>query len=325
MSSADPDRGPEPVSVANAATVDVEDWHPQLYRALTGHELPPTEHLVTGTRILIDLLRQHNVAGTFFVTGLYAATFPGLVRDIAAAGHEVACHGWAHRPTQTLTPGSFREDLRRSQGALQDLLSTSIEGYRAPYFSIGPAEMWALDIIAQAGFRYDSSLSPLRFAAAGRALAPGLQYVPVGGGASLVEFPMTTVRWLGKERNIGGGRLFRLLPRSAIVDGFRRLNELGIAAQTYTHSYEVLPYALTVPRPLPRVLTRAKAHRSELAASLPWPLTGLPVWATVHLVELAYTLGRQRTAPRLAALLKDRPRWVPIRQLVADFVASRRP
>lgn len=309
--------------MANAATVDVEDWHPQLYRALTGHEVPPTEHLVTGTRLLMDLLGQHDVAGTFFVAGPYAAAFPGLVRDIAAAGHEVACHGWAHRPTQTLTPESFREDLRRAQGTLQDLLGTPVEGYRAPYFSIGPSEMWALDIVAEAGFRYDSSLSPVRFASAGQALAPGLQYVRVsGGGASLVEFPATTVRWLGKERSIGGGRLFRLLPQGIVANGFRGLNERGIPAQTYTHTYEVLPYALTIPRPLPSAPPPTRGHLAELAYTLPRPLTKLPTWVNVHLVELAYRLGHRQTAPRLAALFKQGLRWVPIRQLVAEFVAG---
>jgi polysaccharide deacetylase family protein (PEP-CTERM system associated) len=291
-------------SVASVATVDVEDWHSLVHRDLGAGEIPLTDHLVTGTRLLVELFGRCGVRGTFFFTGPSAVAFPDLVREVAAAGHEVACHGWAHRPTWTFTPETFREDLTRARAALEDVVGTAVQGYRAPFFSIGPAELWALDIVAELGFVYDSSLSPLRFAAAGLELAPGLQRLPEGSaGAGLVELPMTTARWLGKQRNIAGGRWFRSLPRRVILDGFRDLNARGLIAQTYTHSYEVLPYRLVVPRPLKGATLRAKA------------------W----LYELAYAARRHETAPRLSALLESCERWAPLADVVTSFLAHETP
>ena len=293
-------RGEFTISVTNAATVDVEDWHALYHGYLTGEELPPTEHVVVGTQILLDLFARNGVTGTFFVTGPCAVTFPPLVREIVAAGHEIACHGWAHRPISTFTPETFRADLKRALGALEDVTGAPVQGYRAPFFSIGPSETWALDIVAELGFQYDSSLSPLRFAAAGRSVVPGLHRLPADGpGTSLVELPMSTAHWLGKQRNIGGGRWFRLLPCGVILNGFQQLSRLGIVAQTYTHSYEVLPYRLR----------------------LPGPLRGLSVRAKAYLLESAYAINRQQTATRLAAVLQQCPRWAPIRAIAAEFLA----
>jgi polysaccharide deacetylase family protein (PEP-CTERM system associated) len=288
--------------VSNAVTVDVEDWHSLVYRDLVGADLPATEHTATGTRILLDLLAECGIRGTFFVTGRCAVAFRELIRDIAGAGHEVACHGWSHLPVWTLSREGFREELRRTVSAIEDATGERVLGYRAPLFSIRPAERWALEEVAAAGLLYDSSLSPLRFDAHGQPLAQGLQIINTDFAAPLVEFPMSTAAWFGKARNISGGRWFRTLPFGVISNGFRRLNEAGVAAQTYTHTYEVLPYRLVVPGPLRGVATRAKAR----------------------LIEAAYAARRNQTMPRLRALLSQPENWAPISDLVAGFLASRR-
>ncbi len=283
--------------VTNALTVDVEDWHSLVHRDLTGEDIPQTEHVVTGTQILLDLLAEHQTLGTFFVTGQCAEQFPGLVRAIAEAGHEVGCHGWAHRPTWLFTPDEFRHDLQRGLATLADVLGEPVVGYRAPFFSIGPGESWALGIVAEFGLQYDSSVSPLRVDGGGRRVAPGLQRLLVGPGG-LVELPMTTTAWLGKQRNISGGRWFRMLPQSVLLQGFERLNEQGLVGQVYIHSYEVLPYPLQFPRPL----ALARRLRSRM-------------------LEAAYACGRGRTGPRLARLLRECGRWGRLRDIVADFEA----
>jgi len=286
-------------TVTNAVTVDVEDWHSLVHRDLTGEDIPQTEHVVTGTRILMELLGEHGVRGTFFVTGQCASQFPDLVREIAQAGHEVGCHGWAHRPTWAFSPEEFREDLRRGLAVLQDVLGEPVVGFRAPFFSVGPDELWAIEIVAEEGLLYDSSVSPLRFARAGRSFAPGLQRLTVGA-ATLPELPMTTALWLGNERNLSGGRWFRMLPRSALLNGFGDLNRRGIVAQVYIHSYEVLPYRLTFPRPLAGLAKRARARA----------------------LETAYALRRGQTVPRLTALLRGCGPWGRLRDIVADFVKT---
>ncbi|MDB4917279.1 MAG: polysaccharide deactylase family protein locus subfamily, partial [Gemmatimonadetes bacterium] len=112
--------------------------------------------------MLLDLLRERNALGTFFVLGWVARHHPDIVREIAGAGHEIASHGWGHERVTTLTPDEFRESVRSSKRDLEDIIGRRVVGYRAPSFSIVRGGEWALDILLEEGYRYDSSLYPLR-------------------------------------------------------------------------------------------------------------------------------------------------------------------
>ncbi len=147
--------------------------------------------------ILLDLLDRHNTKGTFFVVGWVAERCPQLVRRIAAAGHEVGCHSHWHRQVFTLTPDEFREDLKQSKGALEQVLGQRIQGYRAPGFSIIPGCEWAFDILLEEGITYDSSLFPIVRPEYGYPNSPGDPYVIRRPAGSLLELPLTTTRIAG--------------------------------------------------------------------------------------------------------------------------------
>ncbi|MEQ1834319.1 MAG: polysaccharide deacetylase family protein, partial [Candidatus Eisenbacteria bacterium] len=144
----------------NALTVDFEDWY-------HGIELPPSrwegleDRIVRSGQCVLDLFRRAGVRATFFVLGSVAERHPELVRAIAADGHEIATHGWSHTLIYQQTPEVFRDELRRSIELLRDLTGAPVDGHRAPFFSITPRSLWALDILKEFGIRYDSSLFPV--------------------------------------------------------------------------------------------------------------------------------------------------------------------
>jgi polysaccharide deacetylase family protein (PEP-CTERM system associated) len=193
-------------------TIDVEDW-PQ---SSWDRELPITERAADNTRRLLALLDRAGIRATMFVLGKLAERFPELVREIDAAGHEVASHGHGHIEIFTQTRGQFAADLRRGKDFLEQLLGKRVRGYRAPDFSIVRASLWALDELAQAGFEYDSSIFPVRrprYGIPDWPLAPVRVQLPEG--RSILEFPIASYRALGKNWPVGGGGYHRLLPGTA--------------------------------------------------------------------------------------------------------------
>lgn len=229
----------------NAMTVDVEDYfHVSALASSAPRERWPgfESRVVANTERLLDLFDEAGVKVTCFVLGWVAEHHPALVKTIAARGHEVASHGHWHQLVYDLTPAAFREDVGRSRRLLQDLSGQSVEGYRAPSFSITKRSLWALDVLIAEGYTYDSSIFPVRHDRYGIVDAPrGLHGLrrPTG---SIREVPPSTIRLAGQNLPIAGGGYFRLLPYGWHQWGIARLNwRENQPAIFYLHPWEIDP------------------------------------------------------------------------------------
>jgi polysaccharide deacetylase family protein (PEP-CTERM system associated) len=228
------------MAVTNALTIDFEDWY-------QGLEIPHTDwdgfedRIPSSGRRLLELLERAGVHATFFVLGRVAERHPEIIREIAAHGHELATHGWSHTLVYQMTPGRFREELVRSIALLESLGGRPILGHRAPFFSITRASLWALDILAESGIRYDSSVFPVLNYRYGIEDAPRWPYPVATHGGALTEFPMTTWRWMGRNVPVGGGAYFRLFPYALTAAAFRSINRAGRPAVFYLHPWEIDP------------------------------------------------------------------------------------
>jgi polysaccharide deacetylase family protein (PEP-CTERM system associated) len=161
---------------------------------------------------VFDQLDDFGIKATFFVLGTVARRHPGLVRTLRRAGHEVASHGWDHRRLHRLTPDSFREDVRRSKDVLEQLTGSPVLGYRAPTFGVVRQTAWAIDVLAELGLLYDSSVYPVRHDRYGVPAAPRWPFRARGREHTLLEIPPATLRLAGVNLPAGGGGSFRLLP-----------------------------------------------------------------------------------------------------------------
>ena len=218
-------------------TVDVEDWfHSEEPDRSLWDDL---ESRVDGsTRAVLELCAEAGVHGTFFVLGWVARRNPGLVRAIAAAGHEIGSHGSDHEFVYRQGPASFHEDVRRAREVLEDLVGAPVRGYRAPYFSIVAGTRWAYEVLAAAGHEYSSSVFPganPRYGIPGHPQSPIRVETP--SGRSIWEIPITTCL-----SRIGcGGVYFRALPYRWFADWMGRLERRGRAAVFYIHPWELDP------------------------------------------------------------------------------------
>jgi polysaccharide deacetylase family protein (PEP-CTERM system associated) len=246
--------------VINALSIDVEDWY-QVSDFESVVQFSAWDHyesrVMRNTRKMLELLAKYGMRGTFFVLTWNVERFPELVKEIDSAGHEIATHGYAHRLVYTQTPAEFREDIRRSLDLLQNLTGKPVLGYRAPSFSITKESIWALDILLELGFRYDSSIFPLRDKLYGIADSHRFPYVVrQDGERHLVEFPMSTVRVRQTNLPLAGGAYFRLLPYAFFRWGMRKLNREGRPAVLYLHPWEIDPEQ-------PRIAARGKRGYSS--------------------------------------------------------------
>lgn len=223
----------------NALTIDLEDW----YQGLTStspqiDHWPEYESRVTGnTSRLLDLLAQAGVKATFFVLGYVADRYPGLIRKVADEGHEIALHGYYHRRVHQLTPAQFREDILRGLKAVQNAGGKLVHGFRAPMFSVNGSATWVLEELRELGFRYDSSIFPIRNRYYGIPGASRFPYHPFAGDP-FVEFPLSTVRFLSATWPVAGGFYGRALPYRIFKAGIRSLNNQGNPAIVYFHPWE---------------------------------------------------------------------------------------
>ena len=235
----------------NAISIDLEDW----FCAGNLSEVTPYANwrdselrIEASTRKLLTILDAHGVMATFFVLGWIAERVPELVREIADGGHEIALHGYAHQPITEQTPQIFERDLRRSLDALHNVVDTEITGFRAPSFTVTHETMWAIDVLARHGLRYDSSIFPVGFHPDyGVADAPLEIYDHPQG---VREFPMSVAEILGKRIPCSGGGYFRLLPYAATRALLRRCNGAGRPFVFYLHPWEVDPTQPRVRIPL---------------------------------------------------------------------------
>jgi polysaccharide deacetylase family protein (PEP-CTERM system associated) len=254
--------------VRNALTVDVEDWFQVsnfdgIVSRADWDGYP--SRVVENTRRLLETFAERDVRATFFVLGWVAERFPALVREILAGGHEIASHGWGHELVHRLGPEKFAADLDRSVAAISGAAGVRPRGYRAPSFSIDRRAPWAFDLLVERGFTYDSSIFPVRHPRYGM---PSFARVPsrvrTPRGAEILEFPLTTLRILGRNIGAAGGGYLRLLPLPVLTTAFRRMNAAGQPAVLYLHPWEIDPDQPRIPvRGLGRV-----THYRNLAATL---------------------------------------------------------
>lgn len=271
-----------PPTITNALTIDVEDYfHVSAFESVCDPCAWERQEcrVEANTGRVLELLAQARVRATFFVLGWVAERFPGLAGKIADAGHEVACHGYAHRRVCTQTREEFREDLHRSKSLLEEQAGTAVLGYRAPSYSIGPTCLWAFDELVEAGFAYDSSVFPVRHDLYGlsdwprfpfwleRTAGEGVgNWVPaeredgfpvpssrfpvpdsrlkpgIRHPGQLLEVPITTLKLLGRNIPIAGGGYFRLFPYRFTRWGLGRINEEESRPFVfYLHPWELDP------------------------------------------------------------------------------------
>jgi polysaccharide deacetylase family protein (PEP-CTERM system associated) len=231
--------------IVNAMTVDVEDYfHVSAFQDTVPRALWDRleSRVVRNTRRLLELFEQRDTRATFFVLGWVAERHPSLVREIAAAGHELASHGYGHRLVYEQSPREFREDIRRSRDVIAAAAGVTVHGYRAPSFSITKQSLWALDIIHEEGFAYDASVFPVRHDRYGLPSAPRHFHALEQRTGTLWECPGSTVRIGGVNLPVGGGGYFRLLPYAWTRWGMSRVNNKeGRATVFYLHPWEIDP------------------------------------------------------------------------------------
>lgn len=246
-------------SQANALTFDIEDWHQLVEWKLNGTRPACSPNVLTQTYDVLEILAARGVRGTFFVLGLVAEEYPALVRDIAAAGHEVASHGWSHELIYRQQRAVFAEETRRSKAVIEDILGKSIQGYRAAEFSITEESRWALDVLAEAGFTYDSSIFPIKGRRYGIPGTPLVPYTVRTAAGDLTEVPLTAVEKGGRYWPAAGGGYFRILPYAVTRAAIQGVNAVGRGAIVYFHPYE-FSRSLLVPRlpSLMRYITGAR-------------------------------------------------------------------
>jgi len=234
------------VRQVNAFSIDVEDYFqvaalaPSVTRATWTQRESRVER---NTERLLGLLEERGIYATFFVLGWIAERHPGLVKRIAAAGHEIASHGFSHQLIYTQSPAEFRDETKRSKELLEDLTGEAVIGYRAASFSITQRSLWALDVLLDLGFHYDSSIFPIRhdrYGIPGASSEPGRVTAP--SGRMLVEFPMSAASFAGVKIPVSGGGYFRLLPYWVTRAGLRQVNERHARPFAfYLHPWELDP------------------------------------------------------------------------------------
>ena len=224
----------------NALTIDVEDYFQVSAFApfIARSEWPQREcRIERNVERILAMLDVRQTKATFFTLGWIAERYPQLVRTLVAHGHELASHGYGHERASDLSPAAFFADIDRARKLLQDVGGVPVQGYRAPSFSIGSANLWAFDSLARAGYRYSSSIYPIRHDHYGMPDAPRFAHEARAG---VLEIPVTTLRMGGRNFPSSGGGYFRLLPYALSRWMLRRVNEHdGQPAIFYFHPWEI--------------------------------------------------------------------------------------
>ncbi len=286
--------------LVNAMTVDVEDYfHVTAFAGSLDRERWSSQEsrVERNTHVLLELFERHRVRTTFFVLGWVAERCPGLIKELHRAGHEIACHGLTHELVYKQTPQVFRQETQRSKSLLEDLIGAKVRGYRAATYSITAQSLWALDILEELGFEYDSSVFPVRHDLYG---IPGASRLPfrVASGR-LLEVPLTTVRVFGQHLPCAGGGYFRLLPYATFRWALRRVNNEGLPAVFYLHPWEIDPGQPRIAAPW-RSRFRHYTNLHRTAARLEALLTDFR-WATMAEVFLTPTWAQATPPPAALA------------------------
>ncbi len=281
----------------NALTLDVEDWRQLIRLRLAGESSRPSPEVVRETNALLEVLAAHRVHATFFVLANVVETYPELIRSIDRQGHEIASHGYSHERVYLQTPEQFRSEVRRSKLLLEDVIGRPIVGYRAAEFSITRQSWWALDILAEEGFTYDSSVFPVagrRYGVSDAPLRP--HQIRTSSGKAIWEFPLAAVKFWNRRWPTGGGGYFRLTPYALTRAALRRVNQEGRPAVIYLHPYEFSEDHLEI------ALPKTSLQHLLLRARYTW----------------FHNLARNRLRERFKRLLLDFS-FVPVRDLLPSL------
>jgi polysaccharide deacetylase family protein (PEP-CTERM system associated) len=237
-------KSPSAAAAVNAMTVDVEDYfqvsafEPYIDRG-AWEGLPC--RVERNTDRILGLFAERGVKATFFTLGWVAERYPGLIGRIVEAGHELACHGRSHVRVTEQTPEEFRDDVRYAKELLEDLSGRAVLGYRAASYSIGANNLWAFPVLESVGFKYSSSIYPVKHDLYGMPEAPRFAFRPTGD-SGLLELPVTTVRLGERNYPCGGGGYFRLLPYRVSRWAMARVNRVdGQPCIFYFHPWEIDP------------------------------------------------------------------------------------
>ncbi len=228
----------------NAMTVDVEDYF----------QVSAFENFITredwahlpcrvesNTNKILDLFNDNNIKATFFTLGWVAERYPQLIRRMVDDGHELASHGYSHVRVTQQTPKAFTDDVIKTKNLLEDISGVQINGYRAASYSINQTNLWALEILAETGHKYSSSIYPIKHDLYGVPDAPRFAYRP-HGDQGILEIPITTVELIGKKLPCGGGGFFRLYPYSVSRWALQRVNQIEKqSGMFYFHPWEIDP------------------------------------------------------------------------------------
>jgi polysaccharide deacetylase family protein (PEP-CTERM system associated) len=261
----------------NVVSFDVEDYfHVGAFASSINRSQWTTlpSRVEANTDKILEMLAKNGTLGTFFVLGWVAEHFPGLVQRIAAAGHEIACHSQEHHRVFELSPAEFRSDTLEAKKSIENACGVQVRGYRAPSFSITHNSLWALEILAELGFEYDSSIFPVEHPNYGMPAVPRFPFVINTKAGPLVEFPLTTVEIGGSRSPLSGGAYLRILPYWYMRWGFG-----------YVNGKENQPFCLYL-------------HPWELDSEQP-RMSGRPT------SRLRHYIGLRGTENKLARLLKD--------------------
>ncbi len=237
--------------IRNALTVDVEDYFQVSAFADNIEQHEWDEHplrVEDNTYKLLDLFDEYQVKATFFTLGWVAERKRNLVLEIARRGHEVACHGYSHQLVYNQTPEVFQQETVRAKSILEDIIQQPVRGYRAASYSITEKSLWALDILAESGFVYDSSIFPVRHDRYGMPDTPEHPYhLKTPAGHSIIEFPLSTAKILNYRLPVAGGGYFRLYPYWLSRMGLRQINRQHKPFIFYLHPWEVDPEQPRIP------------------------------------------------------------------------------
>jgi polysaccharide deacetylase family protein (PEP-CTERM system associated) len=256
------------VTIINALTFDVEEYFQ--VTGFAGRVAPAhwdfyESRVGRSTADILDVLAAADRRATFFILGWVARRCPRLVRSIHEAGHEVAAHGYWHQLVTTQAPAQFRADVRAAKDVLEDLIGEPVTGYRAPSFSIAPGCAWAFEVLAEEGYRIDSSVAAGRRTACGHLAPDGCPFLLKTASGTLQEYPLPTVRWLGRPVPVGGGGYFRLFPYAVTHRALHGLNAAGRPFAVYLHPWEFDPGQPRLRLPL----TKAFRHYVNLRRTRP--------------------------------------------------------
>jgi polysaccharide deacetylase family protein (PEP-CTERM system associated) len=249
------DQNYKAAQITHVLTVDVEDYFQvEAFAGSVDREswTQWPSRVVANTQRVLDLFDEHNARGTFFIVGWVAAQFPRLMREIQSRGHELACHSYWHRTVYGLSPDEFRKDTRHAKQVIEDAVGVAVSGYRAPSWSITKACLWALDILAEEGFTYDSSIYPIHHDLYG---VPGARRFPYthacANGLSLREYPPATLRLLGTNFPVAGGGYLRIFPSACTELAFRTFEDTyHERVVVYLHPWELDPEQPRIRGPL---------------------------------------------------------------------------